>query len=59
MFAIAVIICHFVNIESALLVNVGNDTLLRLLASPAAMEALMKIEGTVHLASKERKELTA
>ena len=69
--------------ESALLVNVDNDTLSRLLASPAAMEALMKIEGfrslnediktiinkseavkkarkegTEHLTSKERKELT-
>lgn len=31
--------------ESALLVNVDNDTLSRLLANPAAMEALMKIEG--------------
>ena len=31
--------------ESALLVNVDNDTLSRLMASPAAMEALMKIEG--------------
>lgn len=69
--------------ESALLVNVDNDTLSRLLANPAAMEALMKIEGfrslnediktiinkseavkkakkegTEHLTSKERKELT-
>ena len=31
--------------ESALLVNVDNDTLSRLMASPAAMDALMKIEG--------------
>ncbi len=31
--------------QSALLVNVDNDTLSRLLASPEAMEALMKIEG--------------
>jgi len=31
--------------ESALLVNVDNDTLRRLLASPEAMEALMHIEG--------------
>ena len=31
--------------ESALLVNVDNDTLLRLLASPEAMSALMNIEG--------------
>lgn len=31
--------------ESALLVNVDNDTLSRLMANPAAMEALMKIEG--------------
>ena len=31
--------------ESALLVNVDNDTLARLLASDEAMEALMKIEG--------------
>ena len=31
--------------ESALLVNVDNDTLARLLSNPAAMEALMKIEG--------------
>lgn len=31
--------------ESALLVNVDNDTLSRLLANPRAMEALMKIEA--------------
>ncbi len=31
--------------ESALLVNVDNDTLARLMANPAAMDALMKIEG--------------
>lgn len=31
--------------ESALLVNVDNDTLQRLMANEAAMEALMKIEG--------------
>ena len=31
--------------ESALLVNVDNDTLSRLMANPAAMDALMKIEG--------------
>ncbi len=31
--------------ESALLVNVDNDTLRRLLASPEAMKALMNIEG--------------
>ena len=31
--------------ESALLVNVDNETLKRLLASPEAMEALMNIEG--------------
>lgn len=31
--------------ESALLVNVDNDTLSRLMVNPAAMEALMKIEG--------------
>lgn len=31
--------------ESALLVNVDNNTLSRLMANPAAMEALMKIEG--------------
>lgn len=31
--------------ESALLVNVDNDTLNRLIANPKAMEALMKIEG--------------
>ncbi|OUO60269.1 GIY-YIG nuclease family protein [Olsenella sp. An270] len=31
--------------ESALLVNVDNDTLLRLLGSPEAMRALMSIEG--------------
>ena len=31
--------------ESALLDNVDNDTLSRLMANPAAMEALMKIEG--------------
>jgi hypothetical protein len=31
--------------ESALLVNVDNDTLARLMASEAAMEALMRIEG--------------
>ena len=31
--------------ESALLVNVDNDTLSRLLSNPAAMAALMKIEG--------------
>lgn len=31
--------------ESALLVNVDNDTLSRLMANPAAMNALMKIEG--------------
>ena len=32
-------------LESALLVNVDNDTLSRLLASPEAMDALMRIEG--------------
>ena len=31
--------------ESALLVNVDNDTLRRLMANPEAMSALMKIEG--------------
>ena len=31
--------------ESALLVNVDNDTLARLMANPEAMEALMNIEG--------------
>jgi ATP-dependent exoDNAse (exonuclease V) beta subunit len=31
--------------ESALLVNVDNDTLTRLMNNPSAMEALMKIEG--------------
>ncbi len=31
--------------ESALLVNVDNDTLARLMAKPEAMEVLMKIEG--------------
>lgn len=31
--------------ESALLVNVDNDTLKRLLASPEAIKALMNIEG--------------
>ena len=31
--------------ESALLVNVDNDTLRRLMGSPEAMDALMKIEG--------------
>ena len=31
--------------ESALLVNVDNDTLKRLMGSPEAMEALMRIEG--------------
>ena len=31
--------------ESALLVNVDNGTLARLMANPAAMDALMKIEG--------------
>lgn len=31
--------------ESVLLVNVDNDTLSRLMANPAAMDALMKIEG--------------
>lgn len=31
--------------RSALLVNVDNDTLSRLMANPAAMDALMKIEG--------------
>ena len=31
--------------ESALLVNVDNETLARLLASPEAMDALMRIEG--------------
>lgn len=31
--------------ESALLVNVDNETLNRLLSNPAAMDALMKIEG--------------
>ena len=31
--------------ESALLVNVDNDTLARLLASQEAMDALMRIEG--------------
>lgn len=31
--------------ESALLVNVDNNTLSRLMANPAAMDALMKIEG--------------
>ena len=37
--------------ESALLVNVDNDTLKRLLASPEAMEALMNIEGFRNLKS--------
>jgi hypothetical protein len=31
--------------ESALLVNVDNETLKRLMSNKAAMEALMKIEG--------------
>ena len=31
--------------ESALLVNVDNDTFSRLMENPAAMDALMKIEG--------------
>jgi hypothetical protein len=31
--------------ESALLVNVDNDTLKRIIANPAALEAIMKIEG--------------
>ena len=31
--------------QSALLVNVDNDTLRRILANPAAMEAIMRIEG--------------
>ena len=60
--------------ESALLVNVDNDTLARLLASDEAMEALMRIEGfrslnsdietiinkseAVKKAKKEGKELT-
>ena len=60
--------------ESALLVNVDNDTLSRLLASPEAMDALMRIEGfrslnadietiinksnAVKKAKKEGKELT-
>ena len=37
--------------ESALLVNVDNDTLKRLLASPEAMKALMNIEGFRNLNS--------
>ena len=37
--------------ESALLVNVDNDTLKRLLASPEAMKALMDIEGFRNLNS--------
>ena len=37
--------------ESALLVNVDNDTLKRLLASPEAMRALMNIEGFRNLNS--------
>lgn len=37
--------------ESALLVNVDNDTLRRLLANPAAMAALMKIESFRNLNS--------
>ncbi len=37
--------------ESALLVNVDNDTLKRLLANPEAMEALMNIEGFRNLNS--------
>lgn len=37
--------------ESALLVNVDNDTLKRLLASPEAMNALMNIEGFRNLNS--------
>ncbi len=37
--------------ESALLVNVDNDTLRRLLASPEAMKALMNIEGFRNLNS--------
>ncbi len=37
--------------ESALLVNVDNDTLKRLLASPEAMKALMHIEGFRNLNS--------
>lgn len=37
--------------ESALLVNVDNDTLKRLLDSPAAMKALMNIEGFRNLNS--------
>ncbi len=37
--------------ESALLVNVDNDTLKRLLASPEAMQALMNIEGFRNLNS--------
>ncbi len=37
--------------ESALLVNVDNDTLKRLLASPEAMKALMNIEGLRNLNS--------
>ena len=60
--------------ESALLVNVDNDTLRRLLASPEAMKALMSIEGfrslnddiqtiinkseAVKKAKKEKDELT-
>ena len=60
--------------ESALLVNVDNDTLRRLLASPEAMSALMSIEGfrslnddiqtiinkseAVKKAKKEKDELT-
>lgn len=60
--------------ESALLVNVDNDTLRRLMANEQAMEALMKIEGfrslnediqtiinkseTVKKAKKENKKLT-
>lgn len=60
--------------ESALLVNVDNETLSRLLASEEAMEALMRIEGfrslnediatiinkseTVKKAKREEKELT-
>lgn len=60
--------------ESALLVNVDNETLARLMANPTAMDALMRIEGfrslnsdietiinkseSVKKAKKEKKELT-
>lgn len=37
--------------ESALLVNVDNDTLKRIIANPAAMDAIMRIEGFRSLGS--------